>query len=106
MPFFMNSNTTKDLLTLTGVLALHFKNALRIADSRVTKETYKEIEGKLNPRLNNWKTSSLFLAKRITLKTIIKPKSAGGLGLKHLKDLNHAYMTKAGWGLIERKDSV
>ncbi|XP_072066055.1 uncharacterized protein [Arachis hypogaea] len=49
---------TEDLGKYLGVPIIH---------SRVTKNTYKEIESKLNARLNSWKASSLSLAGRTTL---------------------------------------
>lgn len=30
----------------------------------------------------------------------------GGLGLRHVKDQNAAFMTKLGWGLIKQKDAL
>ncbi|RYR56984.1 hypothetical protein Ahy_A05g022723 [Arachis hypogaea] len=32
--------------------------------------------------------------------------TADGLGVRHAKDLNRAFMMKVGWGLIEKKDSL
>ncbi|XP_072064178.1 uncharacterized protein [Arachis hypogaea] len=37
---------------------------------------------------------------------INKPKNSGGLGICHAKGLNHAFMMKAGWVLIERPDAL
>ncbi|KAF7842106.1 putative ribonuclease H protein At1g65750 family [Senna tora] len=35
-----------------------------------------------------------------------KPKVQGGLGMRHLKHQNQAFMTKLGWGLINQKDAL
>ncbi|XP_025630405.1 uncharacterized protein [Arachis hypogaea] len=37
---------------------------------------------------------------------VCAPKNTGGLGIRHMSTMNHAFMIKAGWGLIERKDSL
>ncbi|KAF7838421.1 putative ribonuclease H protein At1g65750 family [Senna tora] len=38
--------------------------------------------------------------------TMCKPKVQGGLGMRHLKHQNQAFMTKLGWGLINQKDAL
>ncbi|KAF7838891.1 ribonuclease H [Senna tora] len=34
------------------------------------------------------------------------PKGSGGLGMRHLKHQNAAFMTKIGWGLVNQKDAL
>ncbi|KAL4336634.1 hypothetical protein AHAS_Ahas12G0029800 [Arachis hypogaea] len=102
----------QDLKKYLGVLILH---------SRVTKNTYNDIIIKLQSRLNNWKASSLSLVGRnflwgetenvkkvhlVNWKKVNMPKAKGGLGIRHARTLNHAFMMKVGWGLVERRDSL
>ena len=37
---------------------------------------------------------------------VCKPKTCGGLGLRHLDTSNQAYIMKVGWGLIQKKDDL
>ncbi|KAF7815401.1 putative ribonuclease H protein At1g65750 family [Senna tora] len=37
---------------------------------------------------------------------VCKPKSSGGLGLRHVRHQNSAFMFKLGWGLINQKDAL
>nr|XP_025664883.1 uncharacterized protein LOC112763420 [Arachis hypogaea] len=39
-------------------------------------------------------------------KKICEPKQSGGLGIRHAGQMNQAFMMKAGWGLIARKDDL
>ncbi|KAL4390616.1 hypothetical protein AHAS_Ahas03G0162900 [Arachis hypogaea] len=67
--------------------------------SRVTRNTYKEVEAQINARLNNWKASSLFLARRTTLKDI-ESKSIWRIG-----DRSHIDFWKHQWvPSLERLD--
>ena len=37
---------------------------------------------------------------------VCQPKSTGGLGLRHMRDINNAFMAKVSWGLIHKKDKL
>ncbi|XP_025635616.1 uncharacterized protein [Arachis hypogaea] len=37
---------------------------------------------------------------------VCQPKKAGGLGIRHASKMNHTFMMKAGWGLVEKRDSL
>ncbi|QHO47257.1 Putative ribonuclease H protein [Arachis hypogaea] len=42
----------------------------------------------------------------INWKDLSKPKASGGLGIRHNRDVNQAFIMKNGWGLVERKDAL
>ncbi|XP_016168765.1 uncharacterized protein LOC107611342 [Arachis ipaensis] len=42
----------------------------------------------------------------LSWKRVCEPKSCGGLGIRHASQMNQAFMMKAGWGLIERKEAL
>ncbi|KAL4343532.1 hypothetical protein AHAS_Ahas11G0087800 [Arachis hypogaea] len=37
---------------------------------------------------------------------VCQPKKAGGLGIRHASKMNHTFMMKAGWELVEKRDSL
>ncbi|QHO04624.1 LINE-1 retrotransposable element ORF2 protein [Arachis hypogaea] len=43
---------------------------------------------------------------RLSWKKIGEHKNNGGLGIRHARTLNRAFMMKVGWGLIEKKDAL
>ncbi|KAF7820682.1 putative ribonuclease H protein At1g65750 family [Senna tora] len=42
----------------------------------------------------------------VSWQKVCKPRGSGGLGLRHMKQQNSAFMTKLGWGLVNQKDSL
>ena len=39
-------------------------------------------------------------------KEVSKPRSSRGIGIRHERDVNYAFMMKIGWGLVEKKYSL
>ena len=37
--------------------------------------------------------------------TLYRPKKSGGLGLRHSRDVNVAFMMKISWGLVQQRDA-
>ncbi|QHO46030.1 LINE-1 retrotransposable element ORF2 protein [Arachis hypogaea] len=42
----------------------------------------------------------------VSWKKVCEPKKSGGLGIHRASTLNHSFMTKVGWGLIENKNAL
>ncbi|KAF7812131.1 ribonuclease H [Senna tora] len=107
----MGYNFTSDLVKYLGVPILH---------QRVNKNTYSYIVERVRGKLSSLKTNSLSLVGRITLgdteesrkvhlvswQHMCRSKQNGGLGLRHIKEQNKAFMVKLGWGLMEKKDTL
>ncbi|XP_057760081.1 uncharacterized protein LOC130980412 [Arachis stenosperma] len=52
------------------------------------------------------KTGQVKKTHLLSWRKVNKPKNSGGLGIRHAKDLNHAFMMKMGWGLATKKDCL
>ncbi|MED6181435.1 hypothetical protein PIB30_118602 [Stylosanthes scabra] len=74
----------------TALIPTHTCNMI---DSNCRKFLWGETETAKRTHLLSWKN-------------VGKPKQAGGFGVGHARTLNHAFMMKASWGLIEKKDSL
>ncbi|GKA76430.1 reverse transcriptase [Tanacetum coccineum] len=78
-------------------------------NGRVTKATFQNIINKVDKRLSGWKTKWSDDEKQIHLlswNTLQKDRKEGGLGIRSMRQANAALLTKLGWRLLAKPNSL
>ncbi|CAN1753345.1 Putative ribonuclease H protein At1g65750 [Linum perenne] len=89
---------------LMRVAIEHFKSLFAaVLNGRVQNSTYEYIIERIDKKLDGWKRNSLSLAGRVTLAV---HKAHEGLGLRHAKELNEAFMMKLGWQILKNPNKL
>ncbi|XP_057744587.1 uncharacterized protein LOC130962384 [Arachis stenosperma] len=107
----VSRNTFEDIINKLNTRLNSWKASSLSLAGRVTLSAYLPSStcDMIDRKCRNFFWGDTEQSKKIHLlnwKKVYEPKNSGGLGIRHASQMNKAFMMKAGWGLVEKKDAL